>query len=79
MKRKHLAPFGADVHRKRAQSGSRQRTQTPQTRDVPLTTVFARILNDVTNKNIASRSHSRVSVTVSKPNNNGFYSILFLL
>lgn len=80
MKRKHPAPFGADAHRKRAQSASKQITESSQTKDVPLTTVFARLLNDATNKNIASRCHPKVSVTVSKPNNKrgGFYSILCL-
>ena len=52
MKRKHPVSFGADAHRKRAQSASKQITESSQTKDVPLTAVFARILNDVTNKNI---------------------------
>ncbi|KAH0874106.1 hypothetical protein HID58_071468 [Brassica napus] len=75
MKRKHHVSFGADAHRKRAQSTSKQITESSQTKDVPLTAVFARILNDVTNKNIAESCHPRVSVTVSKPNNKrGVYS-----
>ncbi|WZZ77404.1 hypothetical protein YC2023_097976 [Brassica napus] len=75
MKRKHPVSFGADAHRKRAQSASKQITESSQTKDVPLTAVFARILNDVTNKNIAESCHPRVSVTVSKPNNKrGVYS-----
>jgi len=80
MKRKHPVSFGADAHRKRAQSASKQITESSQTKDVPLTAVFARILNDVTNKNIAESCHPRVSVTVSKPNNKrgGEYYILFL-
>ncbi|KAH0897120.1 hypothetical protein HID58_046688 [Brassica napus] len=69
MKRKHPVSFGADAHRKHAQSASKQITESSQTKDVPLTAVFARILNDVTNKNIAESCHPRVSVTVSKPNN----------
>ncbi|WZZ77396.1 hypothetical protein YC2023_097968 [Brassica napus] len=75
MKRKHPVSFGADAHRKRAQSAPKQITESSQTKDVPLTAVFARILNDVTNKNIAESCHPRVSVTVSKPNNKrGVYS-----
>ncbi|KAG2252270.1 hypothetical protein Bca52824_082406 [Brassica carinata] len=64
MKRKHHVSFGADAHRKRAQSTSKQITESSQTKDVPLTAVFARILNDVTNKNIAESCHPRVSCIV---------------
>ncbi|WZZ27715.1 hypothetical protein YC2023_011116 [Brassica napus] len=49
MKRKHVAPLGADGRLKPSQSESKQRTRvSSHTKDVSLSTVFARLLNDVT-------------------------------
>lgn len=51
MKRKHHAPTGADYPRKRKQSKTKEITVPSNTRDVPLSTIFVRLLNDITNKN----------------------------
>lgn len=74
MKRKHVAPIGADGHWKPSRSEFSQRTRvSSQTKDVPLQTVFSRLLYDVTNKNYRSRAHPRV--TVSKPKNKRGFSL----
>lgn len=80
MKRKHLPPLGGYGCRKRSQSDSKLRNVAFQSKDVPLRTVFARLLNDVTSQNIESVSHPRVTVRVSKPKNKrgGLYSMLCL-
>ena len=64
MKRKHLPPLGVYGHKKRSQSDSKQRHFSSQSKDVPLRTVFARLLNDITSQNIESISQPRVTVTM---------------
>lgn len=67
MKRKHHAPTGADYPRKRKQSKTKEITVPSNTRDVPLSTIFVRLLNDITNKNSVSRIQAQV--TTSTPTN----------
>ena len=72
MKRKHQPRFEDDGHRLRSQSISQQRMDHSQTKDVPLSAVFQRLLNSITNKTSASRFHPQV--TASNPTNKrGFY------
>ncbi|WZZ72494.1 hypothetical protein YC2023_083864 [Brassica napus] len=63
MKRKHLPPLGVYGHKKRSQSDSKQRHFSSQSKDVPLRTVFARLLNDITSQNIESISQPRVTAS----------------
>ncbi|CAN6987809.1 unnamed protein product, partial [Brassica oleracea var. botrytis] len=49
MKRKHQPRFEDDGHRLRSQSISKQRIDHSQRKDVPLSTVFRRLMSDITN------------------------------
>lgn len=72
MKRKHPTPTRAD-HRKRSQTQYKQKPVADKTRDVPLSTVFPRLLNDI-RSNFASRFQAQV--TASNPTNKrGLYII----
>ncbi|CAF2012972.1 unnamed protein product [Brassica napus] len=51
MKRKHQPRFEDDGHRLRSQSISKQRMDHSQRKDVPLSTVFRRLMSDITNNN----------------------------
>ncbi|KAH0879171.1 LOW QUALITY PROTEIN: hypothetical protein HID58_066565 [Brassica napus] len=64
MKRKHPTPTRAD-HRKRSQTQYKQKPVADKTRDVPLSTVFPRLLNDI-RSNFASRFQAQ---TASNPTN----------
>ncbi|CAN6882524.1 unnamed protein product [Brassica oleracea var. botrytis] len=65
MKRKHPTPTRAD-HRKRSQTQYKQKPVADKTRDVPLSTVFPILLNDI-RSNFASRFQAQV--TASNPTN----------
>lgn len=67
MKRKQPAPTGVDDRRKRSQINSREITVASNTKDVPLSTVFDRILNDITKKNFPSRFQPQIAA--SNPTN----------
>ncbi|KAH0870163.1 hypothetical protein HID58_077185, partial [Brassica napus] len=67
MKRKHQPRFEDDGHRLRSQSISKQRMDHSQRKDVPLSTVFRRLMSDITNNNVSSRFKTQVSV--SNPTN----------
>ncbi|KAH0868032.1 hypothetical protein HID58_075054 [Brassica napus] len=55
MKRKHQPRFEDDGHRLHSQSISKQRIDHSQRKDVPLSTVFRRLMSDITNNNVSSR------------------------
>uniref|UniRef100_A0A0D3EAP8 Helitron helicase-like domain-containing protein n=1 Tax=Brassica oleracea var. oleracea TaxID=109376 RepID=A0A0D3EAP8_BRAOL len=57
MKRKYLTPHGVRGHQKSSQSESKQRRLSSQTKPIPLSSVFARLLNDVSKTSIAPKSH----------------------
>ncbi|KAH0886213.1 hypothetical protein HID58_062309 [Brassica napus] len=67
MKRKYQPPLGADGHRLCSKPQSKQRIDHKKNKDVPLSTVFARLLHDVTNRKVSSRFQTQV--TVSNPTN----------
>ncbi|CAG7872881.1 unnamed protein product [Brassica rapa] len=67
MKRKYQPPLGADGHRFCSKPQSKQRIDHKKNKDVPLSTVFARLLHDVTNRKGATRFQTQV--TVSNPTN----------
>lgn len=74
MKRKYLTPHGVRGHQKSSQSESKQRRLSSQTKPIPLSSVFARLLNDVSKTSIAPKSHEYANF----PNKQGsFYSILY--
>ncbi|CAN7018065.1 unnamed protein product [Brassica oleracea var. botrytis] len=54
MKRKYQPPLGADGHRLCSKPQSKQRLDHKKNKDVPLSTVFARLLHDVTNRKVSS-------------------------
>ncbi|CAF1878150.1 unnamed protein product [Brassica napus] len=55
MKRKHPTPTRAD-YRKRSQTQYKQKPVSDKTRDVPLSTVFPRLLNDIRSNFASSRA-----------------------
>ncbi|KAF2569846.1 hypothetical protein F2Q68_00027484 [Brassica cretica] len=55
MKRKYQPPLGADGHRLCSKPQSKQRIDHKKNKDVPLSTVFARLLHDVTIRKVSSR------------------------
>ncbi|CAF1965882.1 hypothetical protein YC2023_082905 [Brassica napus] len=59
MKRKHQPRFEDDGHRLHSQSISKQRIDHSQRKDVPLSTVFRRLMSDITNNNVSSRNFIR--------------------
>ena len=75
MKRKHQPPLGADGHRLCSKPQSKQRIDHKKNKDVPLSTVFARLLHDVTNRKVSSRFQTQV--TVSNPTNKRGVYILY--
>ena len=79
MKRKYQPPLGADGHRLCSKPQSKQRIDHKKNKDVPLSTVFARLLHDVTNRKVSSRFQTQV--TVSNPTNKRgvLYSILTIV
>lgn len=69
MKRKQISRLGGNGQLNPRQSQSKQSTcASSQTKDVPLSLVFSRLYNDLSNKKISSMSHPRVPVTKSKLN-----------
>ena len=75
MKRKYQPPLGADGHRLCSKPQSKQRIDHKKNKDVPLSTVFARLLHDVTNRKVSSRFQTQV--TVSNPTNKRGVYILY--
>ncbi|KAH0859356.1 hypothetical protein HID58_087617, partial [Brassica napus] len=74
MKRKYLTPHGVRGHQKSSQSESKQRRLSSQTKPIPLSSVFAKLLNDVSKTSIAPKSHEYENF----PNKqDSFYSILY--
>ncbi|CAF2070124.1 unnamed protein product [Brassica napus] len=67
MKRKLQYSSGAGAHRKRSHTDPKQRNVAAKSKDIPLSSVFDRLLNDITNKDFASRFQSQV--TASNPAN----------
>ncbi|KAH0883438.1 hypothetical protein Bca4012_029939 [Brassica carinata] len=67
MKRKHLTPIGVDDRMKRKKIKTKVIPVAAKTKDVPLSAVFQRLLNSITNKTSASRFHPQV--TASNPTN----------
>ncbi|CDY13504.1 BnaA03g52220D [Brassica napus] len=57
MKRKYLTPHGVSGHQKSAQSESKQRRLSFQAKPIPLSFVFARLLNDVSKTSMAPKSN----------------------
>nr|VDC68689.1 unnamed protein product [Brassica rapa] len=63
MKRKYQPPLGADGHRFCSKPQSKQRIDHKKNKDVPLSTVFARLLHDVTNRKGATRFQTQFVLT----------------
>ncbi|CAN6860700.1 unnamed protein product [Brassica oleracea] len=63
MKRKHQPPLGADGHWLCSKPQSKQRIDHKNNKDVPLSTVFARLLHDVTNRKVSSRFQTQFILT----------------
>ncbi|KAH0859139.1 hypothetical protein HID58_087400, partial [Brassica napus] len=67
MKRKHQPPLGADGHRLCSKPQSKQRIDHKKNKDVPLSTVFERLLHDVTNRKVSSRFQTqKIMTTLNK-------------
>lgn len=74
MKRKLQYSSGAGAHWKRSHTDPKQRTVAAKSKDIPLSFVFDRLLNDITNKDFASRFQSQVTASNSA-NKRGAYII----
>ncbi|KAH0884443.1 hypothetical protein HID58_060539, partial [Brassica napus] len=79
MKRKHQPRFEDDGHRLRSQSISKQRIDHSQRKDVPLSTVFRRLMSDITNNNVSSRFKTQVSVSNPTNKRGVLYSLLTIV
>lgn len=79
MKRKHQPRFEDDGHRLRSQSISKQRIDHSQRKDVPLSSVFRRLMSDITNNNVSSRFKTQVSVSNPTNKRGVLYSLLTIV